>query len=271
VEVGAVPVFVDVDPDTLLIDPAAAADAVGRRTAAIIGVHLFGQISDLDTLRSITTRHGLALVEDAAQAHGARDLGRRAGGIGDAAAFSFYPGKNLGAFGDGGAVTTDDPALAERVRVLADHGRSRTDRHRHDVPGRNSRLDALQAAVLRVKLRRLDVDNRARSAAMAAYREQLDLFAGSVDVRAGAEPVHHLAVFRFADRDAVTARMTVNQIGWGIHYPVPCHLQPAFRTRSRLRVAEQAAQQICSLPLSPTISPEQIDRVCAVIRSVVHP
>ena len=168
VAVGATPRFVDVLPDTLLVDPDAVAAAVGPRTAAVIAVHLFGQMADMTALSALAERHGLALVEDAAQAHGARFAGRRAGSWGVAGAFSFYPGKNLGALGDGGAVVSNDSALIDGIRRLADHGRSRVDRYAHEVSGRNSRLDTLQAALLEVKLPRLDAANRARAAAVRA-------------------------------------------------------------------------------------------------------
>ena len=171
--VGARPRFVDVLPDTLLIDPDAVAAAAGPATAAVIAVHLFGQMADLDALFPVARRHGLAVIEDAAQAHGARLRGRRAGSVGAAAAFSFYPGKNLGALGDGGAVVTQDTELAARIRRRANHGRAAADRHRHDQRGRNSRLDTLQAAMLSVKLADLDNANLARRRAMDRYRRQL--------------------------------------------------------------------------------------------------
>ena len=170
---GARPRFVDVLPDTLLIDPDAVAAAAGPATAAVIAVHLFGQMADLDALFPVARRHGLAVIEDAAQAHGARLRGRRAGSVGAAAAFSFYPGKNLGALGDGGAVVTRDTELAARIRRRANHGRAAADRHRHDERGRNSRLDTLQAAMLSVKLAGLDNANLARRRAMDRYRRQL--------------------------------------------------------------------------------------------------
>lgn len=265
--VGARPRFVDVLPGTLLIDPAAVEAAVTAATAAVIAVHLFGQTADVDRLRAITDRHSLVLIEDAAQAHGARFGGHRAGSLGHAAGFSFYPGKNLGAFGDGGAVVTDDRALAAKVRSLANHGRSARHRHHHEIRGRNSRLDALQAAVLGVKLTRLDRDNALRRAAMDRYRARLPSSMRPVAVHADAEPVYHLAVVQVDDRDDLTESLTRAGIGWGVHYPVPCHRQPAFAefATDRLPVAEHAADRILSLPMSPTISTEQLDRVCAVL------
>lgn len=266
--VGARPRFVDVDPATLLIDPAAVRAAIGPDTAAIVAVHLFGQLADVAALYAIALGHGLALIEDAAQAHGATEHGLRVGTMGHAAAFSFYPGKNLGALGDGGAVVTDDPALAERVRTLGEHGRSRRDRSRHERIGRNSRLDTLQAALLSVKLARLAEDNRARAAAMQAYRVMLPPGCTPLAVRDGAEPVYHLAVVQVEDRSRVTNYLTQRQIGWGVHYPVPCHLQPAFLHADPLPVAERAATRILSLPMSPTIEVDQIETVCSALREV---
>jgi dTDP-4-amino-4,6-dideoxygalactose transaminase len=267
--VGARPRFVDVLPDTLLIDPDAVAAAAGPATAAVIAVHLFGQMADLDALVPVARRHGLAVIEDAAQAHGARLRGRRAGSVGIAAAFSFYPGKNLGALGDGGAVVTRDPHLAARIRRCADHGRAATDRHRHDERGRNSRLDTLQAAMLSIKLADLDSANMARRRAMDRYRRHLPPSIRPVATHPTAESVHHLAVIRVEDRAAVTAELDRHRIGWGVHYPIPCHRQPAYQEFAEsLPVAEQAAEQILSLPMSPTITDVQVDRVCEVLSKV---
>jgi dTDP-4-amino-4,6-dideoxygalactose transaminase len=266
--VGARPKFVDVLPTTLLLDPDAVVAAVGPRTTAIVAVHLFGQMAELDRLLPLAQRHGLALIEDAAQAHGARFAGWRAGNAGTAAAFSFYPGKNLGAVGDGGAVVTGDAALAERIRRLAEHGRAIGDRTRHDVRGRNSRLDTLQAAVLAVKLRHLDATNERRRALMARYRDHLPVGCTPVACHPAATPVHHLAVVRCADRAASTAALDAAGIGWGIHYPMPCHLQPAFAefAEEPLPVAEDVASRILSLPIAPTLSSADIDRVCGILR-----
>jgi dTDP-4-amino-4,6-dideoxygalactose transaminase len=269
VTVGATPRFVDVLPDTLLIDPDAAAAAIGPRTAAIMAVHLFGQMTDMPALSALASKHGLALIEDAAQAHGARFAGRRAGGGGVAGGFSFYPGKNLGALGDGGAVVSNDAALVGRIRQLADHGRSQTDRYGHEVVGRNSRLDTLQAAALHVKLPVLDEANRARAAAVAQYRKSLPAWCVPVGVHPHAEPVYHLAVVQVPDRAATARALDAAGIGWGIHYPVPCHLQPAFARYALepLPVAEAAADHILSLPLSPTLTNEQVERVSRVLDS----
>jgi dTDP-4-amino-4,6-dideoxygalactose transaminase len=274
---GATPRFVDVDPGTLLIDPGATADAIGPATAAIIAVHLFGGVAPMGPLTELADRHGLPLIEDAAQAHGARYDGRRAGALGRAAAVSFYPGKNLGALGDGGAVVTDDTALADRIRELGDHGRRRGDRDLHDHVGRNSRLDTLQAALLSVRLATLDTENAARREVLALYREGLPATCSLVGTDPRVEPVHHLAVVQVEDRSALTDALTAAGIGWGVHYRVPCHLQPAFTGPAaapggppgpRLPVAERAAERIVSLPCSPTLTEGEIERVCHVVRSV---
>jgi dTDP-4-amino-4,6-dideoxygalactose transaminase len=267
--VGARPRFVDVLPDTLLIDPDAVTAAVGPSTAAVIAVHLFGQMADVDALIHVARRYGLAVIEDAAQAHGARLRGRRAGSVGVAAAFSFYPGKNLGALGDGGAVVTGDTRLAAQIRQRADHGRASADRHRHDQRGRNSRLDTLQAAMLLVKLADLDNANLARRRVMDRYRRQLPPSCRPVASHPAAESVHHLAVIRVQERSALTAELERHGIGWGVHYPVPCHRQPAYQDFAEsLPVAEQAANEILSIPMSPTITDVQVDRVCEVLSKV---
>ncbi len=275
---GARPRFVDVCPDTLLIDPDAAKAAINGSTAAIIPVHLYGQMVDPEPLSAIAAAHGLALVEDAAQAPGARHRGTTAGSVGVAAGFSFYPGKNLGALGDGGAVVTSDLALADRIRSLANHGRSESDRHLHDLAGRNSRLDTLQAALLSAKLVGLDACNAQRAAAMAAYREMLPQGCTPVSVQPGADPVYHLAVIQVDDRRQVSDALTAAGIGWGVHYPIPCHQQPAmatlhesspvaqsFTVAQNFPVAERAAGRILSLPMSPTLTIEQVTRVCDVL------
>lgn len=268
--VGAVPRFVDVLPDTLLMDPAAAAAAIGPNTAAIMVVHLFGQMADVVALSALAERHGLALIEDAAQAHGAEFAGRLAGSWGAAATFSFYPGKNLGALGDGGAVVSDDADLIARIRRSANHGRSDTDRHAHDVVGRNSRLDTLQAAVLLAKLTGLDEANAARAEMMERYRLGLPHWCVPVAQHPEARSVYHLAVVQVPDRAAVTRALDVAGIGWGIHYPVACHRQPAFAAYATgsLPVAEAAAGRILSLPMFPTLSVDSVERVCEVLGRV---
>jgi dTDP-4-amino-4,6-dideoxygalactose transaminase len=265
--VGATPRFVDVLPDTLLLDPEATEAALGPRTAAIIVVHLFGQMADVVALSAIAERHGLPLIEDAAQAHGAAYAGRKAGSWGAVGAFSFYPGKNLGALGDGGAVVSDDAELIARIRRLADHGRSDEDRHAHVAVGRNSRLDTLQAAILSAKLPGLDEANKSRVAVVERYRAGLPSWCVPVADDPKARAVYHLAVVQVPDRLIVTRALDAAGIGWGIHYPVPCHLQPAFATYADgpLPVAEAAAQHILSLPVFPTLGPDGTDRVCEVL------
>jgi dTDP-4-amino-4,6-dideoxygalactose transaminase len=218
----------------------------------------------------VAHRHELALIEDAAQAHGARFAGRRTGGLGVAAAFSFYPGKNLGALGDGGAVVSHDRALIERIRSLANHGRANAGRYDHDIRGRNSRLDTLQAAVLSAKLRHLDAHNARRRTVMRGYRRGLPDACVPLAEHPLAEPVHHLAVVQVPDRDVVTAALDAAGIGWGLHYPVPCHQQRAFRdfASASFPVTEQAAARIISLPMSPTLVPADVERVCAVLQEV---
>ena len=263
--IGAVPVFVDVDPDHLLVDPAAVEAAITPRTRAIVPVHLFGQTAPMDVLVPIAERHGLVIVEDAAQSQGASSTVGRAGSLGRVSATSFYPGKNLGAAGDAGAVLTDDPAVAEIVRNLGAHGSSA--KYVHDRVGVNSRLDAVQAAVLRAKLRRLDGWNAARRAAAARYAELLADVPGVrlPTVRPGNEDVWHLYVVRVAERDRVMAALDANGIGVGIHYPTPVHLTEAYAhlgyRRGSFPVAEAAAGQILSLPMFPHLTHAQQERV----------
>jgi dTDP-4-amino-4,6-dideoxygalactose transaminase len=272
VAAGAVPVFVDVDPETLLIDFEDAQSAVTRRTAAVIPVHLFGQPVDPTTLEAFARRHGLAVIEDAAQAHGALAAdGRRVGTFGDAACFSFYPGKNLGALGDGGAVVTDDASLAKRIRSIADHGRSPVSKHVHDHIGVNSRLDALQAAALSAKLPHLDGWNDRRRRASARLDESL---AGSgavpVSMAPGVTSARHLYVVRTENRDDLADRLGERGIDTGVHYGLSCHLQPAFSAHAPrpLPVAEEACADILSLPMSPTITDAQVTRVIDAVTSI---
>jgi dTDP-4-amino-4,6-dideoxygalactose transaminase len=264
--------LVDVDPDSGLMDPAALVAAVGPRTRAIVPVHLYGTPVDMDGVLEVARAHDLKVIEDAAQAHGARWRGRRVGALGDAGGFSFYPTKNLGGFGDGGAVVSRDRSLAERVRRLGDHGR--VGHFEHAVVGRNSRLDALQAAVLQVKLGHLDAWNDRRRALATRYREGLERagVAGRVRPAAipdGAEPVHHLfAVVVEADRDGLMASLEAAGIQSRIHYPVPIHRQPAFAALSDLGGwphAEAFCAKTLSLPLHPGMADADVDRVCEAI------
>jgi dTDP-4-amino-4,6-dideoxygalactose transaminase len=225
---GATPVFADIDPATYNLDPAAVEAAITPRTRALLPVHLYGQPADMPALAAIAEQHGLLLIEDAAQAHGAEIGGKRVGSLGHPACFSFYPGKNLGAYGDGGAVTTDDEALAARLRKLRDHGR--VSKYVHDELGYGHRLDALQAAILAAKLPHLDAANAARRRLAARYDELLadaDLILPFVPE--GVTPVWHLYVVRTPRRDDVLASLKTQGIEAGIHYPLPLHLQPAYR------------------------------------------
>jgi dTDP-4-amino-4,6-dideoxygalactose transaminase len=262
--VGARPVFIDVDPGTLLMTAELVAAALGPRTRAVIAVHLYGQPVDMDALNAVAAEAGIVVLEDAAQAHGAAWRGRRAGSLGTVGCFSFYPGKNLGAFGDAGAVVTDDAVLAERIRSLANHGRAPNDPHLHQYRGGNHRLDALHAAILRAKLPRLDPWNASRRRIMARYAERLaDAPVAVPEVAAGAVSSHHLAVVRVAERDRVRRHLAQLGIATGIHYPIPCHRQPAFAqaAQAALPVVEAAAAEILSLPLYPHLADADIDRV----------
>ncbi len=268
--VGATPVFVDVDADTLLIEAAAVETAITERTSAVMVVHLYGQMADVDAIGAVCDRAGVALIEDAAQAHGATWNGRPAGSCGVAAGFSFYPGKNLGAFGDGGAVVTDDDELADRVRSIANHGRSSTDRDAHPHLGRNSRLDGLQAAVLDVKLDHLDRWNTGRRAAHAAYREHLPETVRLVGTKPEVEGVYHLLVIETDDRDGVQRQLGDAGIGTGIHYKVPCHHNDPFAPFADrpFPVTEAAADRILSLPMYPHLQPAQVERVADQLRTI---
>ena len=269
--IGATPVFVDVDPETLLLTAQGITDAVTDRTAAAIPVHLYGQMAAMPEILAACTAAGIVCVEDAAQAHGAMWEGRPAGSWGVATGFSFYPGKNLGAFGDGGAVVTDDSALASRIRSIANHGRSETDRTLHDLIGRNSRLDGLQAAVLDRKLDEVPAWNAARRRAHETYLELLPDSVTPVAVRPEAEAVHHLEVVQVEQRDAVRDALAARGVGSALHYPVPCHRQPALRRdgQSPLPVVEHAAERIVSLPMFPHLTREQIARVCRELTRIV--
>ena len=271
--VGAIVVPVDVDPQHLLIDPLAAAEAVTERTKAIIPVHLYGQTAFVEELEPIAAACGAVIIEDAAQSQGATRFGRNAGTLGRVAGTSFYPGKNLGAAGDAGAVLTNDPELAERVRLLSAHG-SRV-KYVHEAVGRNSRLDAVQAVVLSAKLERLAGWNQLRRDAAARYSELLADVPGVVlpQQAEGNEDVWHLYVVQVEERDRVLAELNEAGIGAGIHYPDPVHLTPAFEHlgygAGSFPVAEQAAGRILSLPLYPHITEEQQQRVVQALNAAV--
>ncbi|MBV8573916.1 MAG: DegT/DnrJ/EryC1/StrS family aminotransferase [Acetobacteraceae bacterium] len=268
VAAGAKPVFADVDPRTLLLTPQTMHGALTPRTAAVIVVHLFGQPADMDGINRRADRAGICVIEDAAQAHGASWHGRRAGSLSRAGCFSFYPGKNLGAFGDAGAVVTNDAALAGRVRAMSNHGRCNGNPYRHEMLGGNHRLDALQAAILSIKLRHLDAWNAARRRAAKAYVAALaGLPLMPVFIAPGADSSHHLAVFRTKARDALRQALSSAQIGTGVHYPIPCHLQAPFLCGQTpmLPVTETAAAEVLSLPLYPHMTETQIRQVADAI------
>lgn len=263
--IGAVPVLVDVDPVHLLINPADVADALTGNTQAIVPVHLFGQLAPMQEIMELALAAGVPVIEDAAQSQGAQLHGRVSGSFGSAAATSFYPGKNLGAAGDAGAVTTDDPDIASMVRVLGAHGS--TSKYVHDVVGMNSRLDTLQAVVLNAKLARLPHWNQMRQDAAARYTDLLAAVPGVVTPvgRDGYEDAWHLYVVQVENRDGVLAQLNAAGIGAGIHYPTPIHLTKAFSYLGKgagdFPVAEAAATRILSLPLFPHITVAQQERV----------
>lgn len=263
IHAGARVVLCDVDEGTGLIDPEAAAAAVGPRTAAILPVHLYGQVCDMPALERVAARSGLALLEDAAQAHGATGHGRLAGSLGDAAAFSFYPSKNLGALGDGGAICTDDAGLAERARRLRDLGQAR--KGEHVVLGVNERLDGLQAALLSVKLRHLAAANAARRRHAAAYAERLAGRITMLEERPATPCVYHLFPVRLPSRAAVAERLRSARIATGLHYSPALHRQPALEGHvvapDELPRAEAWAAEELSLPMSPCLSHAEVRHV----------
>ena len=269
VAVGATPVFVDVDPLHFNMTPEGFSAAITPRTKAVIPVHLYGQTAPIAEIVDIAKRRSIKVVEDAAQAHGAEYNGRRAGSWGDAATFSFYPAKNLGAYGDAGAVVTDSEETAARARMLRDHGR--TDKYLHEHIGVNSRLDTLQAAILGVKLAHMDEWNNARRAIAAKYDAAMSEFAwltAPAEI-AGGKHIYHLYVIQCARREELRRYLSDNGIGVGIHYPVPLHLQPAFRAlgygAGDFPVAERLADSILSIPMYPEMTAAQQQRIIETI------
>ncbi len=272
---GATPVLVDIDPATRCMDPAALAAALGPDTVAVVPVHLYGRPADMDTIRAACAPRGIAIVEDAAQAHGALLDGRRTGALGSAGCFSFYPTKNLGAMGDGGAVVTDDADVAAQVRSLRHHGSAPDDANVHERHGGTERLDNLQAALLRLRLAHLDADNAERRALAARYRDGLaglSLTLPPPDAP-GMTSVHHLFVVEVDHRDVVRARLREAGVAAGVHYPTPVHLQPAWRHlgygRGDLAHCERAAARVLSLPVFPGMRPDEVDRACGALRSAL--
>jgi dTDP-4-amino-4,6-dideoxygalactose transaminase len=266
--VGATPVPVEPDPATHNIDPARIEAAITPRTRAILPVHLYGQPADLDPILDIARRHGLRVIEDAAQAHGARYKGRRIGAHGDIVCWSFYPGKNLGAMGDAGAITTNNPELADRIRVLRNYG-SRV-KYVNEVQGANSRLDPVQAAALRVKLKHLDAWTERRVAIAGLYLEGLvgtDLILPHVPD--WADPAWHLFVVRSAAREALQTRLTAAGVGTLIHYPIPPHMQGAYAAMNiaphAFPLARQLADEVISLPMGPQLSLDDVKTIVGTL------
>jgi dTDP-4-amino-4,6-dideoxygalactose transaminase len=291
-QAGATPVFIDIDPQTCCMDPARLRDFIensctvtqsshqpinqssNRPVRAIIPVHLYGQPADMDPILEIAAKYGLAVIEDACQAHGALYRGRLAGSIGLAGCFSFYPGKNLGAFGDAGALLTHDENLARIVRMLREHGQSR--KYYHDMEGYTGRLDAIQAAVLRLKLKHLADWNRARCENAKLYDSLLDKVPGVAVVReaASVQSVYHLYVILVADRDGLQQHLTQKGIGTGLHYPLPLHLQKAYAhmgyKKGDFPVSERTAERLLSLPMFAELTSEQIEYVVGCIREYME-
>ncbi len=270
---GATPVLVDVDPRTALMDPAAAEAAITGRTAALLPVHLYGQCAPWTELQAVADRHGLPIFEDSAQAIGASFEGRKAGSLGRAASFSFYPGKNLGALGEGGGITTNDTELARKVALLRSHGSER--RYVHSIMGFNERLHEMQAAFLAVKLGRLELDQDMRDTAVKQYRQSLtqvdDVVMFDIDPRG--RHVHHLMVVQVPERDRVLDALHASGIGAAIHYPIPLHLQEGGRDLGQpgqFPVSEALAASILSLPLFPGITAGQVETCVASLESALH-
>jgi len=269
---GAKPVLVDIEPDYWTMDPASVEAAITPRTKAIVPVHLYGQPADMDPILAIAKRHGLMVIEDACQAHGSEYRGRRCGSMGQSGCFSFYPGKNLGAYGEGGAVVTSDPAMAEKIRLLRAWGEET--RYEHKYRGFNYRMDGVQGAVLGVKLKYLEGWTEARRRHAAEYAAQLtDTPAIVPSERPGSRHVYHVYVVRLAERDAWRARLTEAGVQTGVHYPIPVHLQPAYRdlgySRGDFPVSERAAAEVLSLPIFPELTTAQIDTVASLFRAGV--
>ena len=266
---GATPIPVEPDPETFNLDASRIESHITPRTRAILPVHLYGQPADMDEINVLAAKYGLKVLEDAAQAHGARYKGRRVGALGDAAGFSFYPGKNLGALGDGGAITTNDDALASRLRMLRNYGSDR--KYHNELKGFNSRLDELQAAFLREKLKMLDGWNTQRRRIADRYREGLATAGLNLPVVSSwAEPVWHLFVVRTVNRERLSAILTESGISTMVHYPVAPHLQPAYAElklcEGSLPIAESIHREVLSLPIWPQMCESQVDQVTAAIR-----
>jgi dTDP-4-amino-4,6-dideoxygalactose transaminase len=269
---GARPVFVDIRPESFTLDPAQIEAAITPRTRAIIPVHLYGQTADMDPILEIANRHGLTVIEDACQAHGAEYEGRRAGSMGDLGCFSFYPGKNLGAYGEGGFVVARDAEHAKKVRMLRDWGQER--KYEHVLPGFNFRMDGIQGAILRVKLRRLEEWTEGRRAAAKRYARLLaDAGVGIPAEMPYARHVYHVYAIRTDDRRGLQEALAAEQIQSGIHYPIPVHLQPAYASlgykAGDFPEAEAAAREVLSLPMFPELAEPEQARVAEVLSARV--
>ena len=270
---GAKPVFVDIDEQTFTLDPNLLEAAITPRTKAIIPVHLFGQTADMDPILDLARRRHLHVIEDACQAHGAEYKGRKAGTIGVAGCFSFYPGKNLGAFGEAGAVVTSSVELKNRIQMLRDHGQAR--KYHHAVVGWNARMDGIQGAVLRVKLKYLDQGNAARRAHAQLYNQHLASLNGLATPKEAeyGRHVYHLYVVRVKERDRMLEALAGKGIGCGIHYPIPVHLQEAYRhlgyEKESFLVAERCAEEFLSLPMFPELTPAQIETVVRELKALL--
>ncbi len=269
---GAVPVFADIDPLTYNIDPLSVERAITPRTKAVMPVHLYGQPADMDALLKIAQKYGLKVIEDASQAHGAEWNGKRVGGFGDVTAFSFYPGKNLGAYGDGGAAATNNPEIAEKIKMLRNYGQSK--KYHHDFLAFNSRLDTLQAAILNVKLKRMNAWNEFRRQAAIQYNQKLsDLGIAAPHIASPAESVFHLYVIRSQNRDQLVTQLNERGIGAGVHYPVTIPQQKAYASLGyklgEFPHAEKACAEVISLPMFPEITQAQIETVCHELGTLI--
>ncbi|HEY0455770.1 MAG TPA: DegT/DnrJ/EryC1/StrS family aminotransferase [Verrucomicrobiae bacterium] len=271
---GATPVFVDIEDQTYTLDPLKLSSAITSRTKAIIPVHLFGQMADMDPIMAVAHEHKLPVIEDACQAHGATYKGRRAGTIGIAGCFSFYPGKNLGAFGEAGAVTTNDAELKKRIEIFRDHGQAK--KYFHDAIGWNCRMDGIQGAILRVKLKYLAKGNEMRRAHADQYNRELNQVSEMVTPKEAkyAQHVYHLYPVRVQNRDEVLTGLQKKGVGCAIHYPIPVHLQKAYEQLRKgpgsFPVAEKCANEFLSLPMFPELLPEQVTRVVEELKAEIH-
>jgi dTDP-4-amino-4,6-dideoxygalactose transaminase len=266
---GAQPVYVDIDPRTFTIDPARIESAITERTKAIIPIHLYGQMADMDPIMEIARRHNLLVIEDAAQAHGAEYKGRRSGSIGHLGCFSFYPGKNLGAYGEGGAIATNNADYARMLRMLRDWGSEK--KYHHTLKGYNYRMEGIQGAILGVKLRHLDAWTEARRAHAASYNQLLaDVNVGLPIEMPYGRHVYHVYAIRTSKRDALQKKLSEQEIHTGIHYPIPVHLQTAYADsryqRGDFPHSEEAADAVLSLPMFAELTETQIETVCASVR-----